>query len=101
MRILIMSNFLRRLFKRLTTSKSKPSPFLRPPQLTYLEERINPVTITVDTTSDAVGHTGTSLRDAIITANSTLADDTIVFSVTGTITLDSVLKSLPTIAAAS
>ncbi|NBS92056.1 hypothetical protein EBS67_18980, partial [bacterium] len=50
-------------------------------ELLSLEQRINPVTITVDTISDAVGHTGISLRDAIITANSTLADDIIDFSV--------------------
>ena len=94
-----MGNFLRQLFKRLTTSKSKPNPFLRPPQLIFLEERITPSNspIIVTTTSDAVGHSGISLRDAINTANNTAGDDIINFSITGTITLDSVLKSLPTI----
>ena len=65
------------------------------PQLLQLEGRIVPATITVSTTSDAFGHSGISLRDAITTANATTADDIIDFNVTGTINLGS---SLPTIA---
>ena len=82
----------------LTTRKIEKHEDPAPPQLLQLEGRIVPATITVTTTSDAVGHTGISLRDAITTANLTSANDIIDFSVTGTITLDSVLQSLPTIA---
>ena len=49
-----------------------------------------PATITVTTLSDAVVHTGTSLRDAIATANTDAhngTSDTIGFSVSGTITM--------------
>ena len=38
--------------------------------LEWLEDRTTPTTITVTTSSDAVGHAGTSLRDAIATASS-------------------------------
>ena len=88
-----MGNFLRQLFKRLTTSKSKPNPFLRPPQLTYLEERITPATITVSSNADAGAGT---LRQAIIDANASAGDDTINFGITGTITLASSLPAIVT-----
>jgi CSLREA domain-containing protein len=76
-----MSNFLRHIFKRLTTSKSKPSHFLCPPQLIYLETRINPAPITVNTLQDtSVSDAFTSLREAIDLANNTAGPDTIVFA---------------------
>jgi len=93
MGILSMGNFLRQLFKRFTTSKRKPSPFLRPPQLTYLEERITPATITVSSNADAGAGT---LRQAIIDANASAGDDTINFGITGTITLASSLPAIVT-----
>ncbi|MFZ9792347.1 MAG: beta strand repeat-containing protein, partial [Gemmataceae bacterium] len=70
-------------------------------ELLGLEDRITPATITVTTLSDAAGHAGTSLRDAINTANGSLANDNIVFDSTlftggpGTITLAG--SALPTI----
>jgi hypothetical protein len=93
MGILSMGNFLRQLFKRFTTSKRKPSPFLRPPQLTFLEERITPATITVSSNADAGAGT---LRQAIIDANASAGDDTINFGITGTITLASSLPAIVT-----
>ena len=100
-----MSNFFRHIFKRLTTSKSKPSHFLCPPQLIYLEDRITPsntpiiVTTTLDT--DNSGDNVTSLREAITLANANAGDDTIDFASSlfsggaGTITL--LTASLPQI----
>jgi hypothetical protein len=57
--------------------------------LEKLEDRITPTQITVLTNSDAVQHTGTSLRDAIAQANTDAAggiSDTVVFdsSLSGT-----------------
>ncbi len=46
------------------------------PRLEGLEDRLAPATLTVTTLSDATGHSGTSLRDAIAAANS---GDTIQF----------------------
>ncbi|MFZ9860109.1 MAG: choice-of-anchor Q domain-containing protein, partial [Gemmataceae bacterium] len=61
--------------------------------------------IQVNTISDAVGHTGTSLRDAITLANTTPGNDGISFNLTGsgpyTITLDGTLGALPAIVAAN
>ena len=94
-----MLNSFRKLFSNSQNRKARRA-YSRP-QLLQLEGRIVPATITVTTTSDAVGHTGISLRDAITTANGTSANDIIDFSVTGTITLNSVLQSLPTIASAT
>jgi hypothetical protein len=91
----MLLNAFRRLFSNAQNRKARRS---CPPQILQLEGRIVPATITVTTTSDLASHVGISLRDAITTANSTTVDDIIDFSVTGTITLDSVLKSLPTIA---
>ena len=48
--------------------------------LQRLEQRDVPATLTVTTDSDAVSHTGMSLRDAIAQAESTAEDDTIVFN---------------------
>ena len=80
----------------LTTRKIEKHEDPAPPQLLQLEGRIVPATITVTTTSDAVGHTGISLRDAITTANGTSANDDIVFNtgVTGTIALTAVLPNI-------
>ena len=96
-----MSNFLRHIFKRLTTSKSRPSHFLIPPQLTYLEERITPA-LTVNTLQDSSATDAfISLREAIDLANNTAGDDTIDFASSlfsggaGTITL--LTASLPQI----
>ena len=74
-------------------------------ELLGLEDRVTPATITVTTLSDAAGHTGISLRDAINTANGTIANDNIIFDSTlftggpGTITLAG--SALPTIGNAS
>jgi Right handed beta helix region len=68
------------------------------PQLLQLESRIVPATITVTTTSDAGGHSGISLRDAIGLANNTAGNDDIVFN-TGVTTVQ-LLSSLPSIASA-
>ena len=74
-------------------------------ELLGLEDRITPATITVTTLSDAAGHAGTSLRDAINTANGSVANDNIVFDSNlfsggpGTITLAG--SALPTIGNAS
>jgi hypothetical protein len=104
MGILNMGNLFINLFKRFTTSKRKLSPFLRPPQLTYLEERITPSNTPIIVSSNADSGAGT-LRQAIIDANTTAGDDIINFSITGTITLNSlsntVNASLPTIISAS
>ena len=76
-----MSNFLRKVFKRLTTSKSRPSYFLCPPQLTSLETRINPTPITVNTLQDTSATDAfISLREAIDLANINSGADTIVFA---------------------
>ena len=100
-----MRNFFRHIFKGLTTSKSRPSYFLCPPQLIYLEDRITPsntpiiVTTTLDT--DNSGDNVTSLREAITLANANAGDDTIDFASSlfsggaGTITL--LTASLPQI----
>ncbi|NBY03486.1 MAG: hypothetical protein EBQ87_16145, partial [Planctomycetes bacterium] len=77
-----MNNFLRKVLKRLTASKSKPRPFLRPPQLTYLETRINPSPTTF-TVSNLNSSGPGSLAAAISLANDTINypnNDTIVFA---------------------
>ena len=65
-------------------------------ELLGLEERVVPATITVTTTSDLVSHSGVSLRDAIIDANTTPGNDDIVFNtgVTGTIALTAALPAI-------
>ena len=79
-----MSNFLRHIFKRLTTSKSRPSYFLRPPQLTSLETRINPAPTATTFTVNNLNSSGVgSLAEAIDLANDTVnhpTNDTIVFA---------------------
>ena len=79
-----MSNFLRHIFKRLAISKSRPSHFLRPPQLTYLETRINPAPLTTTFTVSNLNSSGAgSLAEAIGLANDTVnypTNDTIVFA---------------------
>jgi hypothetical protein len=63
----------------------------RRPSLEALEDRLAPAVLTVGTLAD----TGpTSLRQAITTANTTPGQDTIQFSVTGTITLESTLPTI-------
>lgn len=64
-----------------------------------LASTLQAATITVDTLvdeNDGVGTGGISLRDAINEANSNGQDDTIDFSVTGTITLTADLPSITT-----
>ena len=51
-------------------------------------------TITVDSTADPAEIGKTTLRDAITAANATAGADTIAFSVTGTILLESALPNL-------
>ena len=72
-----MSRFLNNLFKRLTTFKNKPRRLYTPPQLTYLEDRITPATvsvvgtdviITLDT-SENITNLNTSTTGAVITVN--------------------------------
>jgi hypothetical protein len=103
MGILNMGNFFINLFKRFTTSKRKLSPFLRPPQLTYLEERITPATIIVNSLADnTTADAFTTLREAITTANASADADTIEFASSlftggaGTITLGSSLPAIVT-----
>ncbi len=98
-----MGNFFINLFKRFTTSKRKLSPFLRPPQLTYLEERITPATIIVNSLADnTTADAFTTLREAITTANASADADTIEFASSlftggaGTITLGSSLPAIVT-----
>jgi|GEM_PF-1751595 len=67
--------------------------------LSFSTATVNAATITVDTLvdeNDGVGTGGISLRDAINEANSNGEDDTIAFSVTGTITLTADLPSITT-----
>ena len=102
MGILSMGNFLRQLFKRLTSSKSKKNPFLRPPQLTYLEERITPSNSPIIVTTTLPSVAG-SLDAAIAQANTTAGDDIIDFNFASgtspyTITL---AGALPTIVSAN
>ena len=59
-------------------------PYRRRLRIEPLEERRLLATITVDTLTDGIGVPGTSLREAIAAAS---ANDTINFSVTGTINL--------------
>ena len=79
-----MSIFLRHIFKRLAISKSRQSHFLRPPQLTSLETRINPAPlITTFTVSNLNSSGAGSLAEAIGLANDTTnypTNDTIVFA---------------------
>jgi trimeric autotransporter adhesin len=101
--ISMLLNAFRRLFYNSQNRKARRVSGSARPELLSLEQRINPVPITVDTTLDIVnsGDTFISLREAINLANATAGDDIINFSVTGTITLDSlsntVNASLPTI----
>ncbi|MCB9853544.1 MAG: hypothetical protein H6819_10645 [Phycisphaerales bacterium] len=65
----------------------------------WLAPTLQAATITVDTLvdeNDGVGTGGISLRDAITEANANGQDDTIDFSVTGTITLTADLPSITT-----
>src|SRR5262245_35874016 len=61
-----------------------------------LEDRLAPAVITVNTLADTVDPSAavTSLRKAITTANTMAGDDTINFSVTGTINLTGALPDL-------
>ncbi|MCY2940085.1 MAG: hypothetical protein NTV50_00270, partial [Planctomycetota bacterium] len=74
-----MGNFLRQLFKRLTSSKSKKNPFLRPPQLIFLEERITPSNSPIIVTTTLPSGAG-SLDAAITQANTIAGDDIIDFN---------------------
>jgi hypothetical protein len=70
--------WLRKLFARRRCSRRHGKPWLE-----VLENRCTPTTLTVTTTSDAVGHTGVSLRDAIASANADSTNgtsDTIQFA---------------------
>ena len=99
----MLLNAFRRLFNNFQNRKARRVSGSARLELLRFEDRINPATITVDTTLDIVnsGDTFISLREAITLANATAGDDIINFSVTGTITLDSlsntVNASLPTI----
>ena len=59
--------------RRLRTRRTQKN---RPLDLDYLEKRVVPTTLTVTTASDAVVHTGMSLRDAIATANANAGSGT-------------------------
>ena len=90
-----MLYFLRKAFSFNKAKKRPLSPYQFIPNLLKLEDRITPATYTVTNNNDS--GTG-SLRQAIINANLTLANDSIVFSVTGTITLSVALPSIVTTA---
>ena len=96
----MLLNAFRKLFSNSQNRKARRASSR--PELLQLEGRIVPATITVTTTSDAVGHSGISLRDAITTANTTAGNDDIVFNtgVTGTIALAAALPTIITSATA-
>src|SRR5262245_23318748 len=65
------------------------------PAVEALEDRLAPALITVNTLADTIAPDAfTSLREAIIAANTMPGDDTIDFSVTGTINLTGALPDL-------
>ena len=76
-----MLYFLRKAFSFNKAKKRPLSPYQFIPNLLKLEDRITPATYTVTNNNDSGAG---SLRQAIINANLTLANDSIVFSVTGT-----------------
>jgi hypothetical protein len=90
----MLLNAIRRLFSNSQNRKARRA-YSRP-QLLQLESRIVPAPITLTTTSDAGGHSGVSLRDAITLANTTPGNDDIVFNtgVTGTIALTAALPAI-------
>jgi Right handed beta helix region/IPT/TIG domain len=64
-------------------SRRRKAKALYRPQVELLEDRVVPTNLVVTTVSDAVGHTGTSLRDAVATANTDAGvgqSDTITFA---------------------
>lgn len=86
-----MEWFFSRLFPSRSTTKHRLAPFpnRRRLKLEVLEDRLAPAIITVTTLSDALVHTGVSLRDAIQAANTDTSvhgstagsgSDTIIFA---------------------
>ncbi|MFM7095856.1 MAG: beta strand repeat-containing protein [Gemmataceae bacterium] len=92
-----MTNAFRRFFKISQNKKARKSSLSSRLELLTLEERITPAIYTVTNNND----TGLgSLRRAISDSNVTTESDTIVFAVTGTITLSSALPTIDPIATA-
>jgi CSLREA domain-containing protein len=85
-----------RALKTLTPSRPRRlSPPPCRPAVEVLEDRRTPALITVNTLADVVAPDAfTSLREAITAANTMPGDDTIDFSVTGTINLTATLPDL-------
>ena len=94
-----MLNAFRKFFN--LSSNRKSSRASSRPQLLQLESRVVPTNFQVTSLADTA--TGGTLREAIDLANTTAGNDTIDFDSSlfsggaGIITLDSVLKSLPTV----
>src|SRR4051794_34538736 len=87
-----------KFFSRKTRRNALVRSFRRalPLRLETLEDRCVPATFTVTTLADTVDANPavTSLREAITAANSQAGDDSINFSVTGTVNLTAVLPEL-------
>ena len=92
-----MTHVFRRFFKISQNRKARKSSLSSKLELITLEERITPATYTILNNNDLGPD---SLRRAIVDSNLTIESDTIVFAITGGITLATALPAIDTTATA-
>ena len=93
-----MTHVFRRFFKISQNRKARKSSLSSKLELITLEERITPATYTILNNNDLGPD---SLRRAIVDSNLTIESDTIVFAITGGITLATALPAAALAAAAA